>query len=107
MRPTQAYERRDVDGGYGDRPGFSDWVVRDDRRQSREYETVDAYWDPPARRERAAARRPPADARAARDVRASPPPRDARPPPRSRRAPPPRSRRAPPSGAFAASEDML
>ena len=107
MRPTQAYERRDVDGGYGDRPGFSDWVVRDDRRQSREYETVDAYWDPPARRERAAARRPPADARDARDVRASPPPRDARPPPRSRRAPPPRSRRAPPSGAFDASEDML
>ena len=71
VRPTQAYERRDVDGGYGDRPGFSDWVVRDDRRQSREYETVDAYWDPPARRERAAARRPSADARDARRAAAA------------------------------------
>ena len=90
VRPTQPYERRDVDGGYGDRPGFSDWVIRDrdDRR-----ETVDAYWDRPVRRTSAAASRPryvdrASDASRRRDdARAAPP--------------------APRDGAFFDREDML
>ena len=110
VRPTQPYERRDVDGGYGDRPGFSDWVVRDTRRTEREFETVDAYWEPPTRRASAAAPPPrsfPAGAE---------PPRgdDRRPRSSPNPSPPPTTRamRRPndlprSSGTFDAAEDML
>ena len=90
VRPTQPYERRDSDGGYGDRPGFSDWVVRERR------ETVDAYWDPPASRASASASRPPTGPASGRP-RA---PRDDAD--RPSRSPPP-----PPRGAFFNPEDML
>ena len=111
VRPTQPYERRDVDGGYGDRPGFSDWVVRDTRRTEREFETVDAYWEPPKRRASAAAS-PPAD----RFPRGGEPPRgdDRRPRSSPNPSPPPTNRamRRPndlprSSGTFDAAEDML
>ena len=111
VRPTQPYERRDVDGGYGDRPGFSDWVVRDTRRTEREFETVDAYWEPPTRRASASAS-PPAD----RFPRGGEPPRgdDRRPRSSPNPSPPPTTRamRRPndlprSSGTFDAAEDML
>ena len=52
VRPNQPYERRDADGGYGDRPpqgerrggssgggrSIGDWMVRDERRADLEYE---------------------------------------------------------------------
>ena len=98
VRPTQPYERRDVDGGYGDRPGFADWMVRDNRE--RDMETVDSYWEPPVRRAAAAASRPDPSPGSAGS------PRRGRPPPRRRQPQPP----PPPSSAsrtFDADEDML
>lgn len=49
VRPNEAYERRDADGGYGDRPApaptreqrqtrFDDWVVEEQRQYEYEYE---------------------------------------------------------------------
>ena len=111
VRPTQPYERRDVDGGYGDRPGFNDWVVRDTRRTEREFETVDAYWEPPTRRASVAASPP-----AGRFPRGGEPPRGDNRRPRSPTNPsPPPATRAPrrpndiprSSGTFDAAEDML
>lgn len=99
VRPTQPYERRDVDGGYGDRPGFADWMVRDTRE--RDMETVDSYWEPPVRRASTAASRPaPPSSGAARPA--------ARPPPR-RRQPQPPQQPSPSSSprTFDADEDML
>lgn len=97
VRPTQPYERRDVDGGYGDRPGFADWMVRDTRE--RDMETVDSYWEPPVRRASAAASRPnPPSSGAARPA--------ARP--STRRRPPPSPSSSPSSSrTFDADEDML
>jgi sporulation protein YlmC with PRC-barrel domain len=98
VRPTQPYERRDVDGGYGDRPGFTDWMVRDNRE--RDMETVDSYWEPPVRRAAAAASRPDPSPGSAGS------PRRGRPPPRRRQPqPPPSSSSA--SRTFDADEDML
>ena len=98
VRPTQPYERRDVDGGYGDRPGFADWMVRDNRE--RDMETVDSYWEPPVRRAAAAASRPdPSPGSAGSPRRGRPPPRRQQP------QPPPSSSSA--SRTFDADEDML
>ena len=58
MRPNQPYERRDADGGYGDRPpaaaarqgerqgrAIGDWMVRDERRAERDLEYEYEYAD--------------------------------------------------------------
>ena len=99
VRPTQPYERRDVDGGYGDRPGFADWMVRDTRE--RDMETVDSYWEPPVRRASAAASRP------APSSGSAGPSRPAARPPTRRRPPPPQQPSSSSSRTFDADEDML
>ena len=59
VRPNQPYERRDADGGYGDRPpaaaarqdasgggrAIGDWMVRDERRAERDLEYEYEYAD--------------------------------------------------------------
>ena len=108
VRSPEPYERRDIDGGYGEpsRRSFSDWVVRDDQpcksRDVRNRLTRTGILPRDASAPPRGAR-PPTLATLARRRRR----RDVRPPPRARRDAPPRSRRAPPSGAFDASEDML
>ena len=113
VRPNAVYERRDADGGYGDRPAvarqpsrstrpFDDWVEEDPMQYAYEYEYAG---DAEGETRGAAAER--------RSV-ASPPP----PPPEAwgRAAPPPRDARARWDAAggergmskgFDASEDML
>ena len=104
VRPTQPYERRDVDGGYGDRPGFADWMVRDTRE--RDMETVDSYWEPPGRRASAAASRPnPPSSGAARP--AARPSTRRRPPAPPQQQPPSPSSSPSSSRTFDADEDML
>ena len=108
VRPNEAYERRDADGGYGDRPApapireqrqtrFDEWVVEEQRQYEYEYENAG---------ENRAAASP------RRESVSSPPP----PPPEAwGRAAPPRDARASwdaaggpgASRGFDASEDML
>jgi sporulation protein YlmC with PRC-barrel domain len=107
VRSPEPYERRDIDGGYGEpsRRSFSDWVVREQRENM--YEMADAYYDQPVRRA-SAARQPP---RGASDARNAPPPRrrapSSAPPPSSSPPPPQQQQQSPPGAAFDASEDML
>jgi len=104
VRSPEPYERRDIDGGYGEpsRRSFSDWVVREQRENM--YEMADAYYDQPVRRA-SAARQPPRGASDASDARNAPPPRRRAP---SSSPPPPQPQQQPPPGAaFDASEDML
>lgn len=101
MRPSEPYERRDVDGGYGEpsRRSFSDWVVREQRRDDM-YEMADAFYEEPPRRASAARVPLRVEPRAPSQSRA---PRQSRAPPRA----PPRPAPSPPPAAFDASEDML
>lgn len=107
VRSPEPYERRDIDGGYGEpsRRSFSDWVVREQRENM--YEMADAYYDQPVRRA-SAARQPP---RGASDARNAPPPRrrgpSSAPPPQQQEQQEQQEQQPPPGAAFDASEDML